>query len=285
MIKNIAWSGGGIKGIAYAGVIQVMEDEGYLDKIECVAGVSVGSITALLLGLRYSAKETKDIVFNLDFSKFKDGGWFLRLLNTYGIYKGDWALIWLESLVYNKTGIHNMTFGQLSPKYRDLTLIATNLSIQGIQVFNKDKTPDVRISEAARASMGIPLYWKRFKFSQGINPNHVFVDGGVLEVLPLSLWDVDDDNPETLGIGFFDAANPVKEYSVPDGNLVEYAMSVINTLTNSETAILQQSPDESDRLLWIDDLGYSSTDFNLTSDDKNRLFDSGVKYAKLFFEK
>jgi NTE family protein len=285
MIKNIAWSGGGIKGVAYAGVLKVMEDNGTLDKVERVAGVSVGAITAVLLALRYSAMQIREIVFALDFNKFKDGGWFLRLLNTYGMYKGDWALIWLESLVYNKTGIKNMTFGQLSPKYRDLTLIATNLNTQGIQIFNKDKTPDVRISEAARASMGIPLYWKRFKFSQGINPNHVFVDGGVLEVLPLSLWDTNDDNPETLGVGLYNAANPVKEYEVPDGDIIKYALSVINTLTDSETAILQQSQDEADRLLWIDDLGYSSTDFNLTADDKMRLFDSGVKGAQTYFEK
>jgi len=283
MIKNLALSGGGVKGTAFAGAIKVMEDNGTLAGIERIAGVSVGAVTAVLLALRYTAAEIAGIVTSLDYNKFKDHWWPLRLLNSYGIYKGDFFLIWMEGLVFAKTGIHNMTFAQLGDEYRDLSLIATNLNTRGIEVFSKDKTPDVRISEAARASMSIPLYWKRFTFTQGVNPKHKYVDGGVLEVMPLNLWDTDDDNPETLAIGFFDGTNASPEWDVEDGDILSYALSVINTLTNSQEAILAQSADENDRIIWIDDLGYSSTNFALTAADKQKLFDSGVKYATMFF--
>jgi len=63
---NLVFEGGGIKGIAYAGALEVLEKENILSDIKRVAGTSAGAITATLLapsstvigifGLRQSAK-------------------------------------------------------------------------------------------------------------------------------------------------------------------------------------------------------------------------------------
>lgn len=280
--RNIAFQGGGVRGIAYAGAIQVLEDNNLLKDIDHVAGTSAGAIPSVLLACNYTAKEIYNIVFNLDFKNFKDSWWGPRILDTYGLYKGEFFLNWLEKLISDKLGINKATFKDLKDHNRDLSLIATNLNFRGIQIFSKERTPNVIISEAARASMSIPLYFKAFSFSQGIPANYIFVDGGVLWNFPFTLWDANNDNSETIGIGLKDLNGVNKVYQVEYGEILNFALSVIETLTESQSEILDASPDEQERIITIDSLGYSSTNFNLTNQDKTNLYESGVKYTKLF---
>lgn len=46
--KNLVFEGGGVKGVAYIGAMEVLEDEGILDNIVRVDGTSAGSINAVL---------------------------------------------------------------------------------------------------------------------------------------------------------------------------------------------------------------------------------------------
>lgn len=56
--KNSVFEGGGVKGIAYVGAMEVLEEKGVLENIQRVGGTSAGAINALLLGLNYSLDET-----------------------------------------------------------------------------------------------------------------------------------------------------------------------------------------------------------------------------------
>jgi len=49
--RNLVVEGGGVKGIAYAGAIGVLEDKEILPDIQRVAGTSAGATTAALLAL------------------------------------------------------------------------------------------------------------------------------------------------------------------------------------------------------------------------------------------
>ena len=87
--KNLVFEGGGVKGIAYVGAMEVLDREGILNNIERVAGTSAGAMVAVLVGLKYSAEEVKDVLWHLDFNNFMDkSGFFLanttRLLKEYG---------------------------------------------------------------------------------------------------------------------------------------------------------------------------------------------------------
>ena len=48
-IENIVLEGGGVKGLAYGGVLDVMKEYNILPKIKRVAGSSVGAIAAMIL--------------------------------------------------------------------------------------------------------------------------------------------------------------------------------------------------------------------------------------------
>ena len=75
-VKNLVFEGAGIRGIAYAGVLASLEEQGVLENIEKVGGTSAGAITALLFSLGYSPSELEHIISTTKFRKFNDGRFF-----------------------------------------------------------------------------------------------------------------------------------------------------------------------------------------------------------------
>src|SRR5690606_33332923 len=91
-IKNLVFEGAGIRGIAYAGVIQELEKQDKLKSVEKVGGTSAGAITALMVSLGYSGQEVGDIISGTQFGKFNDGKFFFfggygRMKNVFGWYQ------------------------------------------------------------------------------------------------------------------------------------------------------------------------------------------------------
>ena len=66
------FEGGGVKGIAYVGALQVMEEKGILSEITRVGGTYAGAINAVLMGLAFTPQETLRILNKLDFKKLYD---------------------------------------------------------------------------------------------------------------------------------------------------------------------------------------------------------------------
>src|SRR3989339_892254 len=64
---NLVLSGGGIKGIAYAGVTEEILNRGYI--IENIAGTSAGAIAAAFIGAGYKSLELRKIMQDFDFEK------------------------------------------------------------------------------------------------------------------------------------------------------------------------------------------------------------------------
>ncbi len=56
--KNLVFEGGGVRGIAYAGALKVLEERGLLQSVERVGGTSVGAVT----GTNLTAQQT--VVFS-----------------------------------------------------------------------------------------------------------------------------------------------------------------------------------------------------------------------------
>ena len=70
--QNIAFQGGGAKGVLHVGALQALEERKLLDSVHRVAGTSAGAIAATLFAVGYSPKEIKDILFNFNFDEFLD---------------------------------------------------------------------------------------------------------------------------------------------------------------------------------------------------------------------
>jgi len=202
--RNLVFEGGGVKGIAYAGAISVLEDRDILPDIQRVAGTSAGAITAALLALGATSERIGEIVGRTDFRKFMDDSWGVvrdinRLVKEYGWYKGDRFAEWMKQHISELTeGRADMTFGQLAElagdegttsyqsgyRYKKLWMVVSDLSTRRPRVFSAETTPDVPIWQAVRMSMSIPLF-----FASVDCEGHVMVDGGVTWNYPVDLFD------------------------------------------------------------------------------------------------
>ena len=88
-INNLAFAGGGVKVIAYAGALKALKEKDCLKNIQKVVGTSGGAIAALCIALGYQPEEIEDILKKIDFNKFSDNAkWWVQvwdLITTGGL--------------------------------------------------------------------------------------------------------------------------------------------------------------------------------------------------------
>ena len=222
--KNLVFEGGGVKGIAYVGALEVLNKEGILQNIERVAGTSAGAMVAVLFALRYSAKEISDILWDINFKNFMDSSWGIvrdinRLVNDYGWYKGDYFRNLMAGYIKDKTNNGEITFKELAQnkQFRELHLLGADLTTGYSKVFNATDTPDVKVADAARISMSIPLFFAAVK---GVNGDeHVYVDGGLLNNYAIKSFDrlnFVDDHVNARRTSYYEKINDrIKQMTPP----------------------------------------------------------------------
>ena len=224
-VRNLVFEGAGIRGIAYSGVIKELEKQDILKGVQRVGGTSSGAITALLLSIGYSANEITTIVNSTPYKKFNDGRFFFigginRFQKYFGWYRGQRFEQWLCRLIEAKTNNANITFRELKQKgCKDLYVTGTCLNKQSLIVFSNEKYPDMKVKDAVRISMSIPLYFEAvFINSDGIMIHHpknktdldIMVDGGFTANFPIKIFDSTKyfdpqkpnsfaPNPQTIG--------------------------------------------------------------------------------------
>jgi NTE family protein len=194
--RNLVFEGGGVKGIAYVGALEVLDNRGILDRITRVGGTSTGAIAAVLLALGYRVGELQEILWDLEFERFMDDSWGAardtrRLFTEFGWHKGDFFRAWIAERIREKTGNPESTFGDLEwmrdlgSEFRRLYLVGTNLSTGFAETFSAEHTPGIPVADAARISMSIPLFFCARRNLRG----DLYVDGGMLDNYPVKLFD------------------------------------------------------------------------------------------------
>jgi NTE family protein len=215
VIKNIVFEGAGIRGIAYSGAIAELEKAGMIGPVEKVAGTSAGAIVALILSLGYTSSEIQAIVAGTDFRKFNDGRYFFpggihRTNKFFGWYRGVRFEHWLEELIERKTGNANISFEELHQRgFKDLYVTGSCINRQTLVILGRKTYPRMKIKDAVRISMSIPLYFeavftdkdgnvvKHPKQKEGLD---IMVDGGITGNFPIHVFDsLAVPDPSTLG--------------------------------------------------------------------------------------
>lgn len=288
-VKNLVFKGGGVLGIAYAGAIEVLEQHNILQGVQQVAGTSAGAITATLVSLNYNSTQIKDIVNQTNFKSFEDGEIVidaLHVMSKYGLYKGDVFLSWMKGLI-TKAGLNeDATFNDFKNKgCKELYVFASDLNTQGLREFSAGTTPNVIVAEAVRASMSIPLFFEAWEFPNNNPDNHIYVDGGMIYNYPLTIFDTNNtQNQNTLGLFLSNLSGIQSSNDLGTGHFVKYIRSLVETMLEAQVINFQHDPDEEKRSIVIDNLGISATDFDLTDDQKQALFNSGKTYTQKFLD-
>lgn len=295
MIKNLAFKGGGVRGIAFVGALRELEKNGSLSGVERVAGSSAGALVAAMYALEYSVNNIFEMMQGIHFKEFDDAFDPLCIVTHYGIYKGNYILEFAENLLTNcGKGLNaKATFADLkSAGCKDLYVFATNLNARCITEFSADCTPGAYVAEAIRASMSIPIFFRAWQFSNGVPDSDIYVDGGLMFNYPLSFFDDARfcsgsllTNNESLG--FYLSTLPENKTRKEFGfdKFFVYAKHLFESMLNVQDQDVYEDGEEVNRSIVIDDLGLLATDFDLSAEDIDNLVASGAKAANEYYER
>ena len=176
---GLALSGGGIRGIAHAGVLKALEENNI--KIDIIGGTSSGALIATLYAMGYSPYYIYTI-----FKRYSND---IVGINAKPIISG------VNSFVFNKkTPITGLKTGENLEEAFDM--LASRKGIRTIeeifkmpiftnkipvQATDKDKyITEITIGKAVRASSSFPAVFCPCEFE-----NHSFLDGGALDNVPV----------------------------------------------------------------------------------------------------
>lgn len=190
---GIALSGGGIRGIAHAGVLKALEDNNI--KIDIIGGTSCGSMVASLYAMGYTPEE----IYRLFRKYAKD----IATINTKPIIAGLQSHIFKSKKVFSslKDGkiIENVYNKMaLQKKIKNIEEIQMPLVIPSVDITEskeyvftnkipqnaEDKTQyitNITVGKAVRASSSFPAV-----FNPCLMGKHAFMDGGALDNVPVN---------------------------------------------------------------------------------------------------
>lgn len=221
MKLGLALSGGGIRGIAHAGVLKALEDNDI--KVDVIGGTSAGSLVASLYAMGYSP----DNIYIL----FKENAKEIAQINSHPIITGignyirnkKIALTGLKSgnsleRIYDKIalkkGIENISQIKMPLVIPTVDImnskeyVFTNKAPNDIE--NKEQyITDVTIGKAVRASSSFSAVFSPCKYQ-----NHAFIDGGALDNVPVH--EVKKQGADKVIAVKFDADPITKESNIMD---------------------------------------------------------------------
>ncbi|HVN23816.1 MAG TPA: patatin-like phospholipase family protein [Syntrophorhabdales bacterium] len=308
---DAVFEGGGVKGIGLVGAVSEIEKAGY--EFQNLAGTSAGAIVAGLLAVGYSAAEIEQEMEKLDYNKFKDEGPLdeigligkgINIGLDYGIYEGKYFESWYEGLLVKKG---KKTFGQIKTddpdeKYRyKFQAIASDISDRKLLVLPRDLAyfgldPDqFSISRAVRMSMSIPIFFEPVKLRDKDGVDHYIVDGGALSNYPIWLLDDGTSAPPWPTFGFKLMEPDKRELKAgspnPINSMVTFLKALGGTMMDAhDNYHISNSKGDFDRTIGIptvinlrgSDIEIKTTDFGITREQSQALFENGATTARTF---
>ena len=299
---NAVFEGGGVKCIGIAGALTVADR--YYDW-NYVAGTSAGALVAALVAAGCTASEIADKILELDYRRFADSngvgripllGPVLSLKFNLGIYKGDYIEEWIRENLREK-GVRQ--FGDLvlqknakkrGGRYR-LRVIASDITSGKMLILPQDIAgygidPDyLEVAKAIRMSISIPFFFQPvplvYQDDNGENHMNYIVDGGVLSNFPVWLFDRDTGTEGLPAFGF-----KLTGPTTGKPNQIKGPISLLTALFETmmeahDTRFIEER--NFDRTISIPTLGVRTSDFAISRDRVNELFNSGVVAAEQFF--
>jgi NTE family protein len=282
-MENIILEGGGVKGVAYAGVYQALSEEGIVPKR--IGGASAGAIAAALIAIGYDSEEVHYTLWNKDFSDFEDTRWAVaglwNVVSKYGWHSGKTFESWFAKLMQNKGLGADLTFESLRDRCLgpELYLKGTNISRGESVTFCAEDTPNFPVLKAIRISMSIPFF-----FTSVTVGGDYYGDGGILNNYPIRMF---DREPFTNGglnegtVGF--RLDSEKEFKKPTPysttNLFYYSIAILKGLYNA-TQSSHLKPEDWERTIRINTGDIGAIDFDMSTYQKQYLYDTGYKTTK-----
>lgn len=310
---DAVFEGGGVKGIGLVGAVSMMEAHEY--EFENMAGTSAGAIVTSLIAAGYSAEEIKRELKKLDYNNFKDDGLLdklgvigkgLSIGFEFGIYEGDFFENWIDGLLEAKG---KRTFMDLKTEYKEdkyqykAQFIAADITDRRLLVLPGDLKdlgydPDrFSISRAVRMSMSIPVFFEPVRLQDASGRTHIIVDGGLLSNFPIWLLDDGTSEPSWPTFGFKLIEPDERKLKGPNRNPINSPISYLKALAGTmldahDNFHISKSKGDYDRTIGIPTTirlestqkVINTTDFDITHEESDALYENGVRAAKQFLK-
>lgn len=311
---DLVLEGGGVKGIALAGAVSVLMERGF--SFPRVAGTSAGSIVGALVASGMSADRMVEVLRTTSFERFQDTAWIdripvlgpaLSVAFEHGLFEGDYfeALLaeMLPDVAETFAGLRlpddpNSTL--VDDQRFSLVVMAADVSLRRLvrlpwdyrEIYRTDPDEESVIT-AVRASMAIPFFFepvtKHYFRGEGVERTPVqstLVDGGMLSNFPVAVFDRTDGLPPrwpTFGVKL--STRPDDE-RMPSraGSPLSLALAMISTMREFHDGMHIDQPVVRDRTIFVDTFGIKATDFDLSREDTERLYQSGRVSAERFLD-
>ena len=288
MIVDGVFSGGGMKGFAYVGAIQELEERGI--RFKRVAGTSAGAILATFIAAGFNAKELEQIFDELNLKALLDPPKifvnlpFLKWVNLYkryGMYRGKLLEKWFHEKLATK-GV--CSFGDLP--HGALKLVASDLTNGKILVLPDDlknygiECDQFPVSRALRMSCGLPFFFEPAYLKNGHN-ECVIVDGGVLSNFPLWIYDNGFKERPVLGMKLSSASDDMPPREID--NALQLFEALFSTMQNAHDKRYIERRHEKN-IIFIPVEKYSTTQFDMDEETKKKLISIGKERTIQFLK-
>ena len=220
MIKNIVFSGAGLRIYTFLGFIKALNEHDLLKNIKNIIGTSSGSLIALLCILDFTYNEIEEIILKINVSNLKNinSDNIINFFKDYGVDDGKNFERIINIILRTKVKNENITFKELYEiTNKRLIITATCVNTMGIEYFDYETTPDISIKKVLLMSISIPLIFKPVKID-----NKYYVDGGLISHYPIDYFK--DTKEETLGILVTSSLNKFMEIN----NIKDYIYNIMS---------------------------------------------------------
>lgn len=191
MITHITFSGGGIKGFCYLGILRYLYMEKMAGNIRYASGSSIGAYFAMVLGLKIPIDVLEED-FVVLLKEINDSAYlcikrhnFINLFEKHGFHSPRFLLKPVIKYLKEKYDIEDITFMDFVKKTGvNLYVNATNLNTCERKVFSAENTPDISVLDAVVASMTVPFIFEGIQID-----GEYYVDGVISSDMPLDLFE------------------------------------------------------------------------------------------------
>ena len=275
---RITLSGGGIKGLAHIGALEVLAERGYLGAVKEYIGISAGALCAFALCVGTTLSELRMLISVLDFGVIRDiePEAILSFSEVLGLDTGANVEKLLRAILRAKGLSPTLTFSELAAAKKGpaLRVFATDLNACEVCEFSASVTPNVSVCVALRASICIPIYFQPVRHPE---TGHYLVDGGLVNHSPFKFLTADEQDT-TLSITFSDDHKPKEEI----GGLPEYLIQLYYSIQYHANRELTRRKEE--RMIFIKAGHINSLHFEMDHDARLAVLEAGRASAVEFLE-
>lgn len=306
---DLVLEGGGVKGIAIAGALEVLAERGYT--VNRVAGSSAGAMAGALAAAGVPATTLVEILRGTDYRAFQDGGWWTRTLPGMtlaialrnGVHPGKRLESWTREQLEAHAPSPVRTFADLTYADPDgeeiagpatrLTVTASDLSAGRLRFLPEDAAAygqepgAMDVAQAVRASASIPFVFRPARFTDALGRAAWLVDGGLLSNFPVEVFDRPGGRAPrwpTFAVKLSErpteAAGPVHRIRGP----LSFARAVAGTVTGFYDRMHIESSHAVARTIFIDTSAVKPTEFDLSDEQREALYAEGREAAIQFLD-